>query len=58
MKKGVDTAVAVELYDHKKDPGETVNVAGDPAYKKMRAELKSFYDEAKQKKFTLDVPAS
>ncbi|MFZ9937103.1 MAG: sulfatase, partial [Luteolibacter sp.] len=29
----------VELYDYREDPGETVNLAGNPAYASIRAEL-------------------
>jgi iduronate 2-sulfatase len=31
--------IALELYDHEKDPGEARNVAADPAYAKVRTEL-------------------
>jgi iduronate 2-sulfatase len=31
--------IAIELYDHQKDPDETRNVAMDPAYAKHRTEL-------------------
>ena len=34
------TVVAEELYDHAKDPSEMKNVAEDPAYAKIHAELK------------------
>ncbi len=32
--------VAVELYDHKNDPNEHINLAGNPKYKKVEAAMK------------------
>jgi len=34
-----DKSIALELYDHEKDPDENVNLAGNPDYAKTVAEL-------------------
>jgi arylsulfatase A-like enzyme len=37
--------IAAELYDYEKDPNETKNLAGDPAYKEVKNKLKKYMRE-------------
>lgn len=43
-----DSVIAIELYDHQKDPGETINVADQPAYQKTVDEHAAILDQGWQ----------
>lgn len=46
--KNPDKIIATELYDHLKDPGETINVAANPAYAGELKKLQKLFNQSEK----------